>query len=212
MLHSVFKHGSRSAWQTTQHRLCRFHTTHGHNGSKERKPDGSSTRLPHFSTSFDMFSKLAQWNHPIYASERISDHRSIFLAHVSTLLTPSALPTFIRHLTSLQALKRATHCMYAYRVVKIRPDISRTLHVGQHDGGEKGSGERLSRLLQALQCENVVVVVSRRYGGVKLGSDRWKLISMVAKDALRRAAATAIVKEKAPETPKSHGSHSRKRK
>jgi putative IMPACT (imprinted ancient) family translation regulator len=96
--------------------------------------------------------------------------------------------------------------MYAYRVVEIRPDLSRTLHVGQHDGGEKGSGERLSRLLQALQCENVVVVVSRRYGGVKLGSDRWRLLSMVAKDALRRAAAAAIVKEKAPKTPTSRGS------
>ena len=76
----------------------------------------------------------------------------------------------------------------------------------------RSSGERLSRLLQALQCENFVLVVSRRYGGVKLGSDRWRLISMVAKDALRRAAAAAIVKEKTSETPTSHGSHSRKRK
>lgn len=101
--------------------------------------------------------------------------------------------------------------MYAYRVVDIRPDLSPTLHVGQHDGGEKGSGERLSRLLKALHCENVVVVVSRRYGGVKLGSERWRLISMVAKDALRRAAVAAIVKKKALKTPTSHGSHSRNR-
>lgn len=99
--------------------------------------------------------------------------------------------------------------MYAYRVIEIRPDLSSTLHVGQHDGGEKGSGERLSRLLQALQCENVVIVVSRRYGGVKLGSDRWRILSMVAKDAIRKA---AFVKEKAPDTPTSHGSRSKKRK
>ena len=158
------------------------------------------------------FETLADWDHPIYASESISDRRSIFLAHVSTLLTPSALPTFLRHLTSLKALKGATHCMYAYRVVEIQPDLSRTLHVGQRDGGEKGSGERLSRLLEALQCENVVLVVSRKYGGVKLGSDRWRLISMVAKDALRRSAAATIVKEKAPETSTSYGSHSKKRK
>lgn len=50
--------------------------------------------------------------------------------------------------------------MHAYRAVEIRPDLSRTLHVGQHNGG---SGERLSRLLEALHCENE---------GIKLGSDR----------------------------------------
>lgn len=142
----------------------------------------------------------------------MSDRRSIFLAHASTLPTSSALPNFISYLTSLPALKRATHCMHAYRVIEIRPDLSRILHVGQHDGGEKGSGERLSRLLEALQCENVVVVVSRWYGGVKLGSDRWRMISTVAKDAIRRA---GFVKEKAPNTPTSHASHgsrSKKRK
>jgi putative IMPACT (imprinted ancient) family translation regulator len=139
----------------------------------------------------------------------MSDRRSIFLAHASTLPTSSALPNFISYLTSLPVLKRATHCMHAYRVIEIRPDLSRILHVGQHDGGEKGSGERLSRLLQALQCENVVVVVSRWYGGVKLGSDRWRMISKVAKDAIRRA---AFVKEKTPDTPTSHGSRSKKRK
>ena len=181
------------------------------------KKENQMVRVPDHQHFFYLFwyvllKTSAHWDYPIYASERISGRRSIFLAHVTTLLTPSALPTFIRHIKSLPVLKRATHCMYAYRVVEIRRDLSRTLHVGQHDSGEKGSGERLSRLLQALQCENVVVAVSRRYGGVKLGSDRWRLISMVAKDAIQRAAAAAIVKEKAPETPTSHGSHSRKQK
>jgi len=138
----------------------------------------------------------------------MTDRRSVFLAHASTLPTSSALPTFIRYLTSLPALKRATHCMHAYRVVEIRPDLSRTLHVGQHDGGEQGSGERLSRLLEALHCENVVVVVSRWYGGVKLGSNRWKMISMVAKGAIQRGAS---VKEKAPDTQISHSPRSRKK-
>ena len=100
--------------------------------------------------------------------------------------------------------------MHAYRVIETRPDLSRTLHVGQHDGGEKGSGERLSRLLEALHCDNVVVVVSRWYGGVKLGSDRWRMISTVAKEAIRRG---AFVKEtEVPDTPTSHSSRSRKRK
>lgn len=58
---------------------------------------------------------------------------------------------------------------------------------GSCDGGEAGAGERLSRLLELGKCEDVVVVVYRWYGGVKLGSDRWKCISGVAKEALTLA-------------------------
>jgi putative IMPACT (imprinted ancient) family translation regulator len=72
--------------------------------------------------------------------------------------------------------------MYAYRIVHDNINFA----TGHNDGGEKGSGERLSRLLEAAQCEDVAVVVSRWYGGVKLGSDRWRLISSVAKAALNK--------------------------
>jgi len=73
--------------------------------------------------------------------------------------------------------------MYAYCVVPCPTMPSRRL-IGQNDGGEKGSGNRLSRLLEIMECKNVVVVVSRWYGGVKLGSERWRLILGSAKDAL----------------------------
>ncbi|KAF9460755.1 ribosomal protein S5 domain 2-type protein [Collybia nuda] len=121
------------------------------------------------------------WPYPIYASDRLRDRKSVFLAHASTLPISSAFPTFLNHLTSLPSLKRATHCMYAYRTSGPNGPIS-----GQHDGAESGSGDRLSRLLESSGCVNVVVVVSRWYGGVKLGSDRWKRISDVAKEALAR--------------------------
>lgn len=75
--------------------------------------------------------------------------------------------------------------MHAYRVIPDHTNTSNKI-IGQHDGGERGSGERLSRLLDALECENVMVVVSRWYGGVPLGSDRWKIISSVAKEALKK--------------------------
>ena len=42
----------------------------------------------------------------------------------------------------------------------------------------------MSKLLELSDCNNVVVVVSRWYGGVKLGADRWRLISSVAKEAV----------------------------
>lgn len=136
------------------------------------------------------------WKYPIFSSDRVKERKSVFLAHASTLSRPADLSNFIDRLSGLPVLKRATHCMYAYRVIP-DPEISSNEIVGQHDGGERGSGERLSRLLDALECQNVVVVVSRWYGGVPLGSDRWKIISGVAKEALNNG---GFVKPKCTDT------------
>ncbi|TFK44444.1 ribosomal protein S5 domain 2-type protein [Crucibulum laeve] len=147
----------------------------------------------------------SEWLHPIFASDRIKDRKSIFLAHASALPTSSAFPVFLNHLTSLPALKKATHCMYAYRTTDSCSEPPRIM-VGQHDGGENGSGDRLSRLLGLSGYENVVVVVSRWYGGVQLGSDRWKRISDVAKDALQKG---GFVRSAATGEPVSKGKQKR---
>ncbi|KAJ6495671.1 ribosomal protein S5 domain 2-type protein [Mycena vitilis] len=119
----------------------------------------------------------ANWPHAVHNSSRIIDRKSVFLAHASILPHPSALPDLLEHLRALPRTnaKRATHCMYAYRASGV---------AGQSDGGEGGSGDRLARLLRLSGCEDVVVVVWRWYGGVKLGADRWKCISKAAREAL----------------------------
>ncbi|TFK23682.1 ribosomal protein S5 domain 2-like protein [Coprinopsis marcescibilis] len=140
------------------------------------------------------------WPYPIHASERISDRKSVFLAHASTLEDASAFPNFLKYLTGSPALRRATHCMYAYRTVDGKTS---QVVVGQNDGGESGSGDRLLRLLELSKLENVVVVVSRWYGGVKLGSDRWKRISEAAKQALERGNFVGHKREQFESTRKS---------
>ncbi|KAJ7039134.1 ribosomal protein S5 domain 2-type protein [Mycena alexandri] len=119
----------------------------------------------------------ANWPHPVCSSSRLTDRKSTFLAHASILPHPTALPHFLAHLRALPRtnVKRATHCMYAYRAAGV---------AAESDGGEGGSGDRLARLLRLTACEDVVVVVWRWYGGVKLGTDRWKRISEVAREAL----------------------------
>ncbi len=147
----------------------------------------------------------SSWPHPIHASERITDRRSTFLAHATTLSSVDQLPAFLDYITSQPQLKRATHCMYAYRTFKQNPEerqsypngqktpaasamppTKATVLTGQKDGGESGSGDRLARLLQDTRSDNVVLVVSRWYGGIQLGNDRWKRINQVAKEALQR--------------------------
>ncbi|KAI0916583.1 hypothetical protein AcV5_003033 [Taiwanofungus camphoratus] len=77
---------------------------------------------------------------------------------------------------------------------------------GSSDGGESGAGERLSRLLELTQCEDVVLVVYRWYGGVKLGSHRWKCISAVAKEALERGGFTGA-REKGKNSKQARSQH-----
>ncbi|KAF9240384.1 ribosomal protein S5 domain 2-type protein [Melanogaster broomeanus] len=115
------------------------------------------------------------WPHELAASSSLSSHASKFLAYASTLPHPAHLPNFLTYLKALPSHKRATHFMYAYRTAS---------GSAAHDGGERGAGERLERLLELRDVKNVVVVVVRWYGGVKIGSERWKCISEVAKQAL----------------------------
>ncbi|KAF8995514.1 ribosomal protein S5 domain 2-type protein [Cyathus striatus] len=124
-----------------------------------------------------------EWSYAIYTSDRITDRKSAFLAHVSTLSSARDLPTLLSQLGQLPRIKRATHCMYAYRTREGDAEAGK-LVCGQSDGGEGGSGDRLSRILELSGYENVAVVVWRWFGGVQLGSDRWRRISEVAKDAL----------------------------
>ncbi len=55
------------------------------------------------------------------------------------------------------------------------------------DDGETQAGARLKHLLEILEVENVLVVVSRWYGGTLLGADRFKHINQAARDALELA-------------------------
>ncbi|KIK68978.1 hypothetical protein GYMLUDRAFT_629310 [Collybiopsis luxurians FD-317 M1] len=131
------------------------------------------------------------WPYPIYASERLYDRKSIFVAHASALPSATQLPLFLELLTASPKLKKATHCMYAYRTSNSQSSItcnskSSKVVTGQHDGGESGSGNHLARLLDVTRCENTIIVVSRWYGGVQLGADRWRRITEVAKEALTK--------------------------
>lgn len=55
------------------------------------------------------------------------------------------------------------------------------------DDGESQAGARLKHLLEILELENVMVVVTRWYGGTLLGPDRFKHINQAARDALELA-------------------------
>ena len=134
----------------------------------------------------------------VFASDTITHLKSAFQAYAASIACPDVslntaatmksrvVPDLLAHIHELAPrTRRASHAMYAWRLRPVSDERAASLY-GSSNGGEAGAGERLERLLELGKCENVVVVVFRWYGGVKLGSDRWRCISGVAKEALER--------------------------
>jgi putative IMPACT (imprinted ancient) family translation regulator len=88
----------------------------------------------------------------------------------------------VQHLASTdKRAAKATHNIAAWRIRG--PPDSGTRFQDYDDDGETAGG-RLLHLLQLMDAWDVVVVVSRWYGGVQLGPDRFRIINGVARAAL----------------------------
>ncbi|KAI8068696.1 ribosomal protein S5 domain 2-type protein [Gongronella butleri] len=116
----------------------------------------------------------------IYSGDPLVDRKSTFVAHIAAVHNTDEIQAVMDTLLSNNKIFRATHNMMAYR---IKLDGGRVLQ-DSDDDGESAAGGRLLHLLQILQVENVMVVVSRWYGGIKLGADRFKDINNCARKAL----------------------------
>ncbi len=117
----------------------------------------------------------------------ITEKKSTFLARACSVKSPIQVKTFIAHLldTDKRAAK-ATHNINAYRIRSPASGGSMIELTYQDcdDDGESAAGGRLLHLLQVMDVWNLLVVVSRWYGGVKLGPDRFSIINNVAREAV----------------------------
>ncbi|RQX72625.1 putative IMPACT [Toxoplasma gondii CAST] len=65
-----------------------------------------------------------------------------------------------------------------------------------HDSdGETGAGRKLQQLLYNLKAKNVILIVTRWYGGIHLGPDRFRVIASVGRQALD---ASGLLEQKDP--------------
>ncbi|KAL3778909.1 hypothetical protein ACHAW5_007241 [Stephanodiscus triporus] len=76
-----------------------------------------------------------------------------------------------------------SHNMFAYRFFA-NDIVNGRIMLDNDDNGERGAGNKLSSLLEACRTKNVLVVVSRWFGGVHLGPVRFKWIASMARDGL----------------------------
>nr|ACO10429.1 UPF0029 protein C27E2.02 [Caligus rogercresseyi] len=111
----------------------------------------------------------------------IEDRRSIFQAHLARVNSAKDVKRVLSKLLENKKIVNATHNMFAYR---IRCPLKGVLLSDCDDDGENNAGSRLLHLLDMTEAENVVMIVSRWYGGVLLGPDRFKHINNAARHLL----------------------------
>jgi hypothetical protein len=77
----------------------------------------------------------------------------------------------------------ATHNIFAFRFTHPETGI---VHHDCDDDGECAAGTRMAEMMRLMGVSGVAVVVTRWYGGVKLGPDRFKCISNAARQLLEQ--------------------------
>ncbi|ORY80678.1 ribosomal protein S5 domain 2-type protein [Leucosporidium creatinivorum] len=117
----------------------------------------------------------------ITSSEALVDRKSVFVGHSATVHSLEEVHLVLSTLLSDKKIAKATHNISAFRFTT----PSGTSHQDNDDDGESAAGSRLAHLLSLLDVNNVMVVVTRWYGGIHLGADRFKDINAVARDALQ---------------------------
>lgn len=129
-------------------------------------------------------------------SDVVTELKSVFVAQCATVSSPEQAVRYVQHLVdNNKKVRSATHNITAWR---IKGENGVTFQ-DCDDDGEAAAGGRVLHLMQLMDLWNVMVVVTRWYGGHQLGPKRFSIINTVARDAFVKA---GLVKEEAPSKKK----------
>jgi len=108
----------------------------------------------------------------------------VFVARCAPVSSPDQARQYLQHLLDHdKKVTKASHNITAHRMKR---DDGITFQ-DCDDDGETAAGGRLLHLMQLMDLWNVMVVVTRWYGGHKLGPARFGIINTVARDAFVKA-------------------------
>ncbi|SCU82401.1 LANO_0B06084g1_1 [Lachancea nothofagi CBS 11611] len=144
---------------------------------------------------------MRTWNESVV----IMDKKSKFQGRCCSIKSQDEIPKILQTLVdSNKSVSKASHQhMYAWRTgetavvqvlgskrgkkgAKVETQI-RNLEQGFSDCGEAGAGQRLLVLLERSGVVNVLVVVTRWYGGTPLGSARFRHIAAAGVESLKKS-------------------------
>ena len=117
----------------------------------------------------------------IVTGDSMRRKKSKFVAHAARVRSLKDVELMMGLLMGESRIAKATHNIMAYR---FRPADNGPLNEGRDDDGEHGAADQMLRILQSLGSINVAVIVTRWYGGVHLGPERFKIINNLTRDIL----------------------------
>ncbi|TGZ76596.1 ribosomal protein S5 domain 2-like protein [Ascodesmis nigricans] len=128
---------------------------------------------------------------PWHISAPVIEKKSTFVGRCVQVATASEARNFLADIKADRRLAKATHNISAYRICVGRGEAMRVVQ-DCDDDGETAAGGRLGKMLELmgvaeLRGTGVLVVVSRWYGGVKLGPARFGIINTVARECMLEA-------------------------
>jgi len=135
------------------------------------------------------------WDIPeITSGEPITDRKSTFQAFLARVVHPKQAMRVLEKLKENKKIANAAHNMWAFRIGGDGKAKGSTPVIARcDDDGETHAGGRMLHLLEILDATNVIVIVTRWYGGILLGPDRFKHISNVTRNVLEE---NGFLKEK----------------
>lgn len=136
---------------------------------------------------------------PWILSDPVVEMKSAFIARCAAVTSPDQAAQYVQHLlASDKRVRSATHNITAWRI----RGPNGTSFQDCDDDGETAAGGRLLHLMQLMDLWDSMVVVTRWYGGQKLGPRRFAVINAVARDAFVKA---GLVDETPATKKKGHG-------
>ncbi|GLI69689.1 hypothetical protein VaNZ11_014377 [Volvox africanus] len=123
----------------------------------------------------------------VTSGEPYVEKKSTFQAHVAPVRSFEEVAAVMDALLSVSKIRDATHNIMAYRIrSEGAGGCGGSFLQDYDDDGENAAGGRLLHLLQAADVRNVVVVVSRWFGGILLGPSRFTAINNTARVLLEQ--------------------------
>ena len=118
-------------------------------------------------------------------SDVINEKKSVFVARAAKVASVEQAQRYVEHLLNTnKKVAMATHNISAWRIQQHHQQQTSVVFQDCDDDGETAAGGRLLHVMQMMDVWNVLVVVSRWFGGIKLGPDRFRIINQCGRDAL----------------------------
>ncbi|XP_049849563.1 protein IMPACT-like [Schistocerca gregaria] len=151
--------------------------------------DNSECVSPNQRTLGDRVPKEMQSKHKsggplptIFHGSITTNKKSRFQAHLACAISDLEVNQILEEICTDKKIASATHpCIYA---VRLQLDPNEEPVEMQHNGGEAGAAQRLMHILHTRKIKNILIVVTRWFGGTMLGPDRFREITASANTLL----------------------------